>query len=267
MLAQDVGLVDLLVGVKLGMDNYHLFRIKAVRKNDASLKYTNRSVVVRGYRWYWWLTRFACKVFVGRRVMLLRWMYRQFCERVLSWCVLLEHTPLCPIIFVVLLFSEACCCDASPQRLALAAHLCTGGTSQLASKRVECLARFGVSCALPCSGRRELSAVPGAMSSFRNGYGGVVKGLVEHHAPLETLLEPLQRHNLHPPTQSVLVLLARCRRCNEVCDGFGKIAMVLGSVAVDCLLYVSALFRCASSALFTLASCVRTIVKSSQTNL
>ena len=54
-------------------------------------------------------------------------------------------------------------------------------------------------------------------------------------------MEPFQRYNLHPPVQGVLVLLARWRRCDEVGDGFGEIAVVLGSVGVYILLYALSL--------------------------
>jgi hypothetical protein len=172
--------------------------------------------------------------------------------RVLAWCVLLSHNLLCPIILIVLLSFEACCGDTSPQRLALATHLGAGSTSQLAPKGIERLARLCFSVTLSNGGRREFPAIPGAAPPFFDRYCGVVEGLVEDHAPLEALLKPLQRHNLHPPTKSMLVLLARWGRCDEVRDGFGEIAMILGPIAVDCLLDVSSLFGCASSALFHL---------------
>jgi hypothetical protein len=171
------------------------------------------------------------------------------CRRVLAWCVSLDHNLFGPIVSVVLLPIKACCSDASPQCLALAAHLRAGSTSQLASEGIECLARFGVSCALPNGGRREFSTVPCANTAFFDGHGRLVEHLVEHHAPLQTLLEPLQRDDLHPPAERMLVLFAGRVRCDEVRNSLGEIAVVLRPVAVDSFLDVSSLFGCATLAL------------------
>jgi hypothetical protein len=186
--------------------------------------------------------RFGKRVVImdGRMSMGRSWgMCASACARTI-W---LSDNILSPFILIKRTF-ETGCRDARPKGITLATHFGACRATELSSKRVESLAWFCVSRALSQGGRRGQCAIPCALPSLLDRHGGVVEGFVQHHAPLETLIEPFQRHNLHAPIQRVFVLLARRRCCDEVGDGLGEVAVVLGSVGVDGLLNVLALLSC-----------------------
>jgi hypothetical protein len=73
-----------------------------MREHDAPFEYPIRGIAVRIERW--WLTKFARRVCDGWPIVLCScWVFDTRRGRMLSWCVLLGKSLLCPIITIVVL--------------------------------------------------------------------------------------------------------------------------------------------------------------------